>query len=147
MYVCPHLFSRWLPGEYGNIAVNYLYRHSLLEKSLQGRATKKVQKTILGIRRSFYGISISLLGQGFAENPQLAESGKDGDEIAAADTKPSGLSDPLWDYEQSKTAHQLPMVDQSAAPVESETGTRPTAPGPEPILTIPAAGSLKTTAP
>jgi len=91
MYIRPALLSQWLPGQDGDIAMNYLDKQSLLEKNLPGRRTKTVQKTILGIRESFYGIHISFLGERFPANPEVVEAGGGGDEVTVVATEPIGL--------------------------------------------------------
>jgi hypothetical protein len=65
MYIRTALFSEWLPGQEGELAINYLDKQSLLEKPLTGRKTKAVQKTIMGFRESFFGIDRAFLGEGF----------------------------------------------------------------------------------
>jgi len=89
MYIRPALLSHWLPGQDAVTAINCLDRQSLLEKNLPGRRTKTVQKTISGIRESFYGINISFLGEGFpAEDPERVEAGGGGDEVPVVATEP-----------------------------------------------------------
>ena len=66
-------------------------KQSILEKNLSGRRTKTVQKTISGIRESFYGINISFLGEGFQTNPEVVEAGGGGDEVTVVATELTGF--------------------------------------------------------
>jgi hypothetical protein len=118
IYVKPALLSQWLPGNDGELAINYLDKQSLLVKNLFGRRTKAVQKFIRGKRESFYGIHISFLGEGFPAKPEVGEAGGGEDEGTAVVTEPGSLLERLTrEFDQHKAADQSQTDDPGVAPV------------------------------
>jgi hypothetical protein len=87
IYVPPVLLSEWLPGQDGVLAINYLDKQSLLMKPPAGRATRKVQITILRDRKSVYAIDMAFLSQGSpAEEAEAADTDEGGAEVTLAAT-------------------------------------------------------------
>jgi hypothetical protein len=69
MHVPAELVARWLPNENSRFAISYLDEQSLLRKE-PSRRSRAVQKTIAGIRSTYYAIHISFLGAGYQPEPE-----------------------------------------------------------------------------